>query len=540
MIDYGIKIAVNGDAPEKLRKIAEASKMVEASAKTAGIKVRDEFARLIREQRTVIHSLEDNYKRAEVAARKAAAGTDRLRAERDLLTAEAKLAQGKGALETIFQARDFYNNQETEALKRARELQQEQREQQKAALKSNIYGSAALLRGIIGLYAAGVGVVGTFTKENEKLDQIQRRLAQALSVVIGLESASEAIKRMNVRQIGILTAATKAWRSAQQTLTRALWGSNVAANVLMGTLTLGLSVAIGAAIAAISKYRDAQKKAREEAGKARKAQLEFNKSVGQNASDSIVKFKQLQVQWERTGDSLSKRQEFIKKNKSAFEDLGASISKVSDAEKLFTSGEANFIQSLVNRARAMAATAKASEYLSEAASAGEDRRQAEFALSRWRTEQTKATQGDIQAGIAAVKTADLANKYLSRRDITLSADEEKYLRTIIGIHEDGKKLTDAIHKESEATRKATQLLKDNVDLTTKGEVDKSSYTPADVSDSLRGVSGNGGIKNFEFNNYAPIVQITDNHVDGKTYSPEEIGQIAAKEIVNTLSQIAVQ
>lgn len=98
-------------------------------------------------------------------------------------------------METIFQARDFYNNQETEALKRARELQQEQREQQKAALKSNIYGSAALLRGIIGLYAAGVGVVGTFTKENEKLDQIQRRLAQALSVVIGLESASEAIKR---------------------------------------------------------------------------------------------------------------------------------------------------------------------------------------------------------------------------------------------------------------------------------------------------------------------------------------------------------
>lgn len=46
---------------------------------------------------------------------------------------------------------------------------------------------------------------------------------------------------------------------------------------LMGTLTLGLSVAIGAAIAAISKYRDAQKKAREEAEKARKAQSEFNK-----------------------------------------------------------------------------------------------------------------------------------------------------------------------------------------------------------------------------------------------------------------------
>ena len=58
--------------------------------------------------------------------------------------------------------------------------------------------------------------------------------------------------------------------------------------------------------------------------------------------------------------------------------------------------------------------------------------------------------------------------------------------------------------------------------------------------SPRGVSGNGGIKNFEFNNYAPIVQINDNHVDGKTYTPEEIGQTAAKEFVNILTQIAVQ
>lgn len=521
MIDYGIRITLSGDAESKLRKIAAASKDVEVAAKSAGTSVRSEFARVVRDQRAVIKNLEADYKRLRSAADQAAPGMAKLNAERQASSVRNELMGEKEALETLMEARERYNAQT-------------------GSVNSRIYGLSALLRGAVGLYAAGVGVVGTFTKENEKLDQIQRRLAQALSVVIGLESASEAIKRMNVRQIGILTAATKAWRSAQQTLTRALWGSNVAANVLMGTLTLGLSVAIGAAIAAISKYRDAQKKAREEAGKARKAQLEFNKSVGQNASDSIVKFKQLQVQWERTGDSLSKRQEFIKKNKSAFEDLGAFISKVSDAEKLFTSGEANFIQSLVNRARAMAATAKASEYLSEAVSAGEDRRQAEFALSRWRTEQTKATQGDIQAGIAAVKTADLANKYLSRRDITLSADEEKYLRTIIGIHENGKKLTDAIHKESEATRKATQLLKDNVDLTTKGEVDKSSYTPADVSDSLRGVSGNGGIKNFQITFNSPVVQVDDNHVDGEKYTPEQLGQTAAKEFVNILTQIAVQ
>ena len=215
------------------------------------------------------------------------------------------------------------------------------------------------MRGIIGLYAAGVGVVGTFTKENEKLDQIQRRLAQALSVVIGLESASEAIKRMNVRQIGILTAATKAWRSAQQTLTRALWGSNVAANVLMGTLTLGLSVAIGAAIAAISKYRDAQKK---KPGRRREKHVRPSwSSINLSGKTHLIPLLNSNS-FKCNGNvrvivCLSVRSS-SRRIKSAFEDLGASISKVSDAEKLFTSGEANFIQSLVNRARAMAATAK--------------------------------------------------------------------------------------------------------------------------------------------------------------------------------------
>ncbi len=522
MIDYGIRITLSGDAESKLRKIAAASRDVEVAAKSAGTSMRSEFARAAREQRAVIKNLEADYKRLRSAADQAAPGMAKLNVERQASSVRNELTGEKEYLEALMEARERYNAQT-------------------GSVNSRIYGLSALLRGAVGLYAAGVGVVGTFTKENEKLDQIQRRLAQALSVVIGLESASEAIKRMNVRQIGILTSVTKAWRSAQQALTRALWGSNVAANVLMGTLTLGLSVAIGVAIAAISKYRDAQKKSREEAEKARKAQLEFNKSVGQNASDSIVKFKQLQAQWERTGDSLSKRQEFIKKNKSAFEDLGASISKVSDAEKLFTSGEANFIQSLVNRARAMAATAKASEYLSEAVSASEDRKGLSSEISRLRSEREALglDNVNIRSSVRGLSAADAA-KVLEDGTNGLRKQEIEYLQKVVQIQQKDQERLNAIHKESEATRKATQLLKDNVDLTTKGEVDKSSYTPADVSDSLRGVSGNGGIKNFQITFNSPVVQIDDKHVEGEKYTPEQLGQTAAKEFVNILTQIAVQ
>lgn len=58
--------------------------------------------------------------------------------------------------------------------------------------------------------------------------------------------------------------------------------------------------------------------------------------------------------------------------------------------------------------------------------------------------------------------------------------------------------------------------------------------------SPRGVSGNGGIKNFQITFNSPVVQVDDNHVEGEKYTPEQLGQTAAKEFVNILTQIAVQ
>lgn len=58
--------------------------------------------------------------------------------------------------------------------------------------------------------------------------------------------------------------------------------------------------------------------------------------------------------------------------------------------------------------------------------------------------------------------------------------------------------------------------------------------------SPRGVSGNGGIKNFQITFNSPVVQIDDKHVEGEKYTPEQLGQTAAKEFVNILTQIAVR
>lgn len=72
------------------------------------------------------------------------------------------------------------------------------------------------------------------------------------------------------------------------------------------------------------------------------------------------------------------------------------------------------------------------------------------------------------------------------------------------------------------------------------------YTPGQTISAVntdlspRGVSGNGGIKNFQITFNSPVVQIDDKHVEGEKYTPEQLGQTAAKEFVNILTQIAVQ
>ena len=58
MIDYGAKITITGDAAEKLKRIADISKDVEASAAKAGTTVKREFQQVIKTQREVITGLE--------------------------------------------------------------------------------------------------------------------------------------------------------------------------------------------------------------------------------------------------------------------------------------------------------------------------------------------------------------------------------------------------------------------------------------------------------------------------------------------------
>lgn len=529
MIDYGAKITITGDAAEKLKRIADISKDVEASAAKAGTTVKREFQQVIKTQREVIIGLEADYKRLKAAAEEAAPGMAKLSAMQAATSAKNELNSEREALVLLNEARDQAANKTI-------------------SQNSAIYGLGASMRGMIALYTTGVGVVGSFTTKNEKLQRIQERLSQSLAVLVGLEAASEAYKRMQAKRVGILVTVTNAWRTAQTKLTAALWGSNVAAKALMGTVTLGLSVAIGLAISAIDKYQEKQRKAREELELARKKQKEYNDSVAQTAAESIMSYKKMQSQWEKLGDSMDKKQEFIKKNKSAFEELGVSINKVSDAEKFFTRGEGDFVQSMMNRARAMAAMTMSQNYLQEALSAQMDRLQQEEIYQNIRKNMGKPTER-IESALKKHTASELLKnggviKVSKSGDTTFdkySPNEKQYLQSIIDIQKQDENLRQAIQKESQAMRKAKSLFNANVDLAESGNVSKTSYISADATSSLSGRSRGGSqSKAITINITAPIVQIDSTHIDNKQYTAQQIGEIAAKELVNIMSQVAVQ
>lgn len=86
---------------------------------------------------------------------------------------------------------------------------------------------------------------------------------------------------------------------------------------------------------------------------------EMSKSSG--FGEQIVKLRDLQAQWDSFGDKIDEKKKFIEDNKSAFEDLGMSISNVGDAESALVTNTSSIIESLKLRAQAAAAYKLASE-----------------------------------------------------------------------------------------------------------------------------------------------------------------------------------
>lgn len=204
-----------------------------------------------------------------------------------------------------------------------------------------------VMGGISGAFSAAQGAVGLFAGENENLQKIMVKVQSLMAITIGLQQVAKTLNKDSYTQLVLVRKAKELLTVAETKFATALGISNVAAKALMATLTLGLSVAITAAIVLISKFISKNREAK-------KAQEEFNNKVVEAAAEPVTAITELSTAWNRLGNDMAAKNKFIEDNKDRFEDLGFSIRSVKDAEDLLVANKGKFIEACLERAKALA------------------------------------------------------------------------------------------------------------------------------------------------------------------------------------------
>lgn len=203
-------------------------------------------------------------------------------------------------------------------------------------------------------YQAVTGAMGLFAGENENLQRIMVRVQSLISITMALQTAYTQLNKNSAFQLVLVAKAKDMLTAANARLAAALGVSTAAAQALMATLTLGLSVAITAVIALIAKMQS-------KAAEAKKAQDEFNKKVAEAAGKPLEAYMELRAEWFSLTDSLQEREKFVKANANRFEELGWSVKDAKEAENLLVNNTGKVIEAFMLRAKAMAAQQIAAE-----------------------------------------------------------------------------------------------------------------------------------------------------------------------------------
>ena len=117
------------------------------------------------------------------------------------------------------------------------------------------------------------------------------------------------------------------------------------------TVWIALATAIGVAINKIIEYISSIKSAEKEAAEFRKS---ITDTTNQIASKSIAIFRELQIAYERVGDSADAKRKFIEQYSDKIKETGLNITDVKTAEDAFVNNTGNYVEALEARAKAQA------------------------------------------------------------------------------------------------------------------------------------------------------------------------------------------
>ncbi len=230
---------------------------------------------------------------------------------------------------------------------------------------SQLAGIISGMQGLVGAYTAANGVISLFVQNQEQLQRVQTRLQSTMAILMGMQQLANALHSTSAFRIKTVTSVTDFLSAANTRLAASLGISTAAAQALMATLTLGLSVAITAAIAAITALVRRQREHSELMAMEAEKQQEYARNIADNASKQMVAYKRLQTEWNSLKSDYEKNQ-WIKDNTAEFSKLGVSITSISEAELVLINSEQQFVATIRSRAVAAASMDLAAEKYKQA------------------------------------------------------------------------------------------------------------------------------------------------------------------------------
>lgn len=231
--------------------------------------------------------------------------------------------------------------------------------------------------GVASGFAALQGVTALLGIENENLEKTLVKVQAAMAIAQGVGGMKDLIEGFTQGKtafqgatMGLQTFKTEAV-ATQATMAGATVATNASTTAVKGfrkaLISTGIGailVGIGVAIAAIIENWDKltralgiNKKEQKEVNKAIEESIEREKErkreVNTSVGSIIGKYKLLQRQWKELS-SVQEKNEWINKNRDAFNDLGIAINDVNTAQSVFITNSEAVIKALKDQARARA------------------------------------------------------------------------------------------------------------------------------------------------------------------------------------------
>lgn len=195
--------------------------------------------------------------------------------------------------------------------------------------------------------------VAEFLKEAEKETGTLAERMQKAAKRLGVDLAE--LKENVEKGIPTLRKGAEAQKAMAEASEQAASGVGKVKTALktIGNVTvwIALATAIGVAINKIIEYISSIKSAEKEAAEFRKS---ITDTTNQIASKSIAIFRELQIAYERVGDSADAKRKFIEQYSDKIKETGLNITDVKTAEDAFVNNTGNYVEALTARAKAQA------------------------------------------------------------------------------------------------------------------------------------------------------------------------------------------